>query len=69
MHPNQPLSPTTTQWLGNHTLVNSNLHQPLISFLYMIPSCTWNHIEKMYKRDAKYEVTSTRIWLLNKVLL
>ena len=43
MHPNQPLSPTTTQWLGKHrtlhTIANSNLHQPLISFLYMIPSC------------------------------
>ena len=40
MYPNQPLSPTTTQWLGKHyTLANSNLHQPLISFLYMIPSC------------------------------
>ena len=25
----------TTQY----TLANSNLHQPLISFLYMIPSC------------------------------
>ena len=35
MHPNQPLSPTTT----HYTLANSNLHQPLISFLYMIPSC------------------------------
>ena len=43
MHPNQPLAPTTTQWLGKHhtvhMLANSNLHQPLISFLYMIPSC------------------------------
>ena len=40
MHPSQPLSPTTTQWLGkHHTLANSNLHQPLISFLSMIPSC------------------------------
>ena len=46
MHPSQPLSPTTTQWLGKHhtlhaqyTLANSNLHQPLISFLYVIPSC------------------------------
>ena len=42
MYPSQPLSPTTTQWLGNttqYTLANSNLHQPLISFLCMIPSC------------------------------
>ena len=43
MHPSQPLPPTTTQWLGKHqivhTIANSNLHQPLISFLYMIPSC------------------------------
>ena len=43
----------TTQY----TLANSNLHQPLISFLYMIPSCkkywkdvqtwckVWNHID------------------------
>ena len=23
----------------HYTLANSNLHQPLISFLYMIPSC------------------------------
>ena len=41
----------------HYTLVNSNLHQPLISFLYMIPSCkqywkdvqtwckVWNHID------------------------
>ena len=36
MHPSQPLSqPNTAQ----HTLANSNLHQPLISFLYMVPSC------------------------------
>ena len=47
MHPSQPLSPTTTRGWGNcrYTLVNFNLHQPLItiiiiiSFLYMIPSC------------------------------
>ena len=33
--------PPHTGW-GNttqYTLANSNLHQPLISFLYMIPSC------------------------------
>ena len=28
----------TTQYT-QYTLDNSNLHQPLISFLYMIPSC------------------------------
>ena len=42
----------------HNTLANSNLHQPLISFLYIIP-CV-NNIEKMYKRDAKYEITLTR---------
>ena len=37
---NLDLSLTTTQWLGKHyTLANSNLHQTLVSFLYMIPSC------------------------------
>ena len=41
-----------------YTLANFNLHQPLISFLYMIPSL--NNIEKIYKRDAKYEITLTR---------
>ena len=44
----------------HYTLANSNLHQPLINFLYMIPSCRLNNIEKMYKRDAKYEITLTR---------
>ena len=41
----------------HHTLANFNLHQPLISFLYIIPSCkqywkdvqtwckVWNHID------------------------
>ena len=43
------------------TLANSNLHQPLISFLYMIPRLRVNNIEKMYKRDPKYEITLTRI--------
>ena len=42
----------------HNTLANSNLHQPLISFLYMIPSC--KQFEKMFKRDAKYEITWTR---------
>ena len=29
MHPSQPLSPTTTQWLGKrYTVANSNLYQP-----------------------------------------
>ena len=44
----------------HYTLANSNLHQPLISFLYMIPSCkqywkdvqtwckVWNHIDTEY---------------------
>ena len=63
MHPSQPLSPTITQWLRKHhtvhtsTLANFNLHQPLISFLYMIPSC--EQYSKDYKRDAKYEITLT----------
>ena len=43
MHPSQPLSPTTTQWLGKHhtvhTIANSDLYQNLINFLYIIPSC------------------------------
>ena len=54
MHPaNFFPQPPHSGW-GNttqYTLANSNLHQPLISFLYMIPSC---------KRDAKYEITFTR---------
>ena len=43
-----------TQCLGkhhtvptHHTLANSNLHQSLISFLYMIPSC------KQYSKDVR----------------
>ena len=39
----------TTQY----TLANSNLHQPLISFLYMIPSC------KQYWKDVQ---TRCRVW-------
>ena len=42
MHPSQPSpQPPHSGW-GNttqYTQHNSNLHQPLISFLYMIPSC------------------------------
>ena len=29
----------TTQHTHTHTIANTNLHKPLISFLYMIPSC------------------------------
>ena len=38
----QPLAQPPHSGWGNttqYTLANSNLHQPLISFLYMIPSC------------------------------
>ena len=51
---------STSKVLGtwHYTLANSNLHQPLISFLYMIPRV--NNIEKMYKRDAKFEIRLTR---------
>ena len=46
--------------LTHYTLANSNLHQPLISFLYMIPSCkqywkdvktwwkVWNHVDTVF---------------------
>ena len=75
MHPGQPLSPTTTQCLGKHhtlhnTLANFNLHQPLISFLYMIPSCKqyWNDVQTWYKVwnhiDAEFNLID-----LNNVLL
>ena len=67
MHPSQPLSPTTVPphcgWENTtqYALANSNLHQPLISFLYMIPVKEMlNNVEKMYKRDAKYEIILTR---------
>ena len=43
----------------HYTLANSNLHQPfeLVSFTWFLRV---NNIEKMYKRDAKYEITLTR---------
>ena len=61
MHPaNLFPQPPHSGW-GNttqYTLANSNLHEPLISFLYMIPSCKqyWKDVQ----RDAKYEITLTR---------
>ena len=57
MHPaNLFPQPPHSGW-GNtthNTLDNSNLHQPLISWFLRV-----NNIEKMYKRDAKYEITLT----------
>ena len=47
-----------TPHITHYTLANSNLHQPLIIFLYMIPSC--KQYWKMYKPDAKYEITLMR---------
>ena len=38
---------------AQYTLANFNLHQPLISFLYMIPSC------KQYWKDVQ---TWCRVW-------
>ena len=71
MHPNQPLSPTTPQWLGKptqYTLANSNLHQPLISCLYIIPSC------KQYWKDVQKVMQSMKsnwrgIWLLKPSII
>ena len=58
MHPNQILSPTTTQWLGKH--------HTLVSFAWFLRV---NNIEKMYKRDVKYEIALTWIWLLKQSII
>ena len=53
----------------HYTLANSNLHQPLISFLYMIPSCKqyWKDVQTWCNLSMKTHWRG--IWLLKQSII
>ena len=57
--------PPHSAW-GNTTLANFNLHQPLISFLYMIPSCKqyWKDVQTVTNMMQSMKSHWHGIWLL-----